>query len=467
MAETPDAERRPRGVRAAAPAALIALLLLAPWASARAGEGAGGSLIAALTERVRTSAELSFETAWGVTEGRGQKSQLELVPEIEVDLPWSVRLRLRGRARADAYDRLERGEPRQKEVSDATRRALVGDRVEAELREAVLEARVAGAFVSLGKQQIVWGQADGLKVLDVVNPQSFREFILDDFEDSRIPLWAASVEVPLATSASVQALWIPDKSYHDLVGPRPGGLYQFTAPEIAPRAPAGFDLRVRDPERPSRFFEDSDAGARIKGYHGGWDWSLNYLYHYHDVPVLFAEGTLVDGRPTVVVSPRYERTHLAGGTFSTAVGSLTIRGEAAWQSDRFFPADDADGVGEAEEVATVLGLDWFGFRETFLSLQLFHSTLLDQPSALRRGRVEGFATLFARRSFLARTLRLEAMWLVSLDRGDGLVRPRVAYAVDDALTVWAGLDWFYGDRRGLFGEFDPRDRVVLGLEVSL
>ena len=41
----------------------------------------------------------------------------------------------------------------------------------------------------IGKQQVVWGEADGLKLLDVINPQNFREFILDDFDDSRIPLW--------------------------------------------------------------------------------------------------------------------------------------------------------------------------------------------------------------------------------------------------------------------------------------
>jgi len=53
--------------------------------------------------------------------------------------------------------------------------------LEAELREFYLETDWGKSYFTFGKQQVVWGKADGLKVLDVVNPQSFREFILEDF----------------------------------------------------------------------------------------------------------------------------------------------------------------------------------------------------------------------------------------------------------------------------------------------
>jgi len=61
----------------------------------------------------------------------------------------------------------------------------------------------------LGRQQNVWGKADGLKVLDLVNPQDFRELILDDFDDSRIPLWAVNAEIPVA-EVVVPLVWIPE-----------------------------------------------------------------------------------------------------------------------------------------------------------------------------------------------------------------------------------------------------------------
>ncbi|PJA31070.1 MAG: hypothetical protein CO187_10705, partial [Zetaproteobacteria bacterium CG_4_9_14_3_um_filter_53_7] len=43
----------------------------------------------------------------------------------------------------------------------------------------------------IGQQQIVWGKTDGLRMLDIINPLDMREFMLDDFLDSRIGLWAA------------------------------------------------------------------------------------------------------------------------------------------------------------------------------------------------------------------------------------------------------------------------------------
>jgi hypothetical protein len=50
----------------------------------------------------------------------------------------------------------------------------IGQEQEAGLRELYLEAEWGRSYLTLGKQQVVWGKADGLKVLDVVNPQSFR-----------------------------------------------------------------------------------------------------------------------------------------------------------------------------------------------------------------------------------------------------------------------------------------------------
>ncbi len=44
-----------------------------------------------------------------------------------------------------------------------------------------MEADWGKSYFTFGKQQVVWDKADVLKVLDVVNPQSFRELILEDF----------------------------------------------------------------------------------------------------------------------------------------------------------------------------------------------------------------------------------------------------------------------------------------------
>jgi Protein of unknown function (DUF1302) len=58
----------------------------------------------------------------------------------------------------------------------------------------------------LGKQQIVWGTADGIKLLDIINPTDFRHFVQDPFEDSRIPVWMAVGEYNPVPSINLQAI---------------------------------------------------------------------------------------------------------------------------------------------------------------------------------------------------------------------------------------------------------------------
>ena len=78
----------------------------------------------------------------------------------------------------------------------------------------------------------------------------------------------------------------------------------------------------------------------------------------------------------IIVTPRYHRTHLLGGTFSRAAGDWVIRGEVGYFTDRHFVTTnvaDADGVAQSAELSYVLGLDWTGISDTFLSAQLFQS----------------------------------------------------------------------------------------------
>ncbi|MCB1878304.1 MAG: RNA polymerase-associated protein rapA [Chromatiales bacterium] len=56
----------------------------------------------------------------------------------------------------------------------------------------------------LGKQQVVWGTADGIKLLDIINPTDFREFNQNTFEDSRIPVWMINAETAVGDTGNVQ-----------------------------------------------------------------------------------------------------------------------------------------------------------------------------------------------------------------------------------------------------------------------
>lgn len=409
-----------------------------------------------------------FENTTDVSSEETRKRELSIKPKLELQLSNNIRFTGVLRARYDGVDRLEPGEPEQPEIDPASRRYFINDHAETELREFYFDIEIADLYLRIGKQQVVWGKTDGLKILDVVNPQSFREFILDDFEDSRIPLWTVNVEFTLG-EWDLQFLWVPDKTYNEL--PKSGSPFAFTSSQFVPDAPPpGVQIAIEDPERPDEFLKDSDYGFRLSTFLGGWDLSLNYFYHYYDNPALVRTLTIENGQPIVRVTPEYKRTHLIGGTFSNAFGNLTLRGELGYSNSRYFfvnDLEDDDGIVKSGELVYVLGFDWQGFENSFLSFQWFQSILDNHLSTMGREATESSVTILLQRKFLNESLVAEVLWLTSVNHKDGLVRPKVSYDLSDEWKIWVGVDSFYGEPEGFYGQFDDKDQLRLGIQWGI
>lgn len=64
-------------------------------------------------------------------------------------------------------------------------------------REFYIDTSIGDWDLRIGKQQVVWGTADGIKLLDVINPADFREFNQNLPEDQRIPIWMITAETDI------------------------------------------------------------------------------------------------------------------------------------------------------------------------------------------------------------------------------------------------------------------------------
>jgi len=62
------------------------------------------------------------------------------------------------------------------------------------LREAYVDTMVEDWSIRAGKQQVVWGTADGMKLLDMINPTDYSEMAQNQMEDSRIPVFMFNAE---------------------------------------------------------------------------------------------------------------------------------------------------------------------------------------------------------------------------------------------------------------------------------
>ncbi|GAB0055852.1 hypothetical protein SIID45300_00150 [Candidatus Magnetaquicoccaceae bacterium FCR-1] len=73
------------------------------------------------------------------------------------------------------------------------------------LRELYIDSKLGNQFdLRVGKQQLVWGTADGIKLLDIINPTDWREFNQNTMDESRMTVWMAKGDLSLTSKDNLQ-----------------------------------------------------------------------------------------------------------------------------------------------------------------------------------------------------------------------------------------------------------------------
>ena len=72
--------------------------------------------------------------------------------------------------------------------------AILKDRTGLQLREAYGYYSDEHWDLRAGRQIIVWGVADGLRLTDIISPMDYTEFLAQDYDDIRIPVGALRIQ---------------------------------------------------------------------------------------------------------------------------------------------------------------------------------------------------------------------------------------------------------------------------------
>ncbi len=405
-------------------------------------------------------------TAYEFGESDFQMVKFSLKPEVKVNFHKNFRFTGIGRFYGELRDNLEPGRPDQDAISKGSRRLFIGNRFEVELREFYFDLAVGKRTnFRFGKQQIVWGETDGIKLLDVVNPQYFREFMLEKSEDSRIPLWAVKTDFYIK-KINMELLWVPDLSYSLI----PDFDTPYFPIALFPQPSEGLQFDVLQIDKPDHMIHDSDIGTKVSSFIGGWGLTLNYLYHYDNLPVIVrTENFNPDGIVSISMQPQCRRMHTIGSTLNNAFGPVTLRGEFAYNIDRKFIAssfDDTDGIIESDQFLIAAGLDW-QFNNTMFSFQIFNDILTKDVDVHNRNRSEVNFSFFATQNFINNDLNIELMFIQNLNVGDGMIRTKASYNILSNLILTLGSDIFYGKENGVFGQYQNRSSACIGVEWGI
>ena len=346
--------------------------------------------------------------------------------------------------------------------------------------------------VRIGKQQVSWGQADGVPILDRVMPFNMKYYTLPDAADMRIPLWMLKVEYSPLLDSTLQFLFIP---HHE---------YSHVAPAYAPfsfRALNDFeDLKQAlypavvfhtDKDYPAQNFKNSRIGLRWRSMLGSIDYTLNWLYGYSTTAYTYLDDTIYN--PEWPEPPPYveyfsglrpKLMQIMGFSFSrsfTESGPLqgyTLRGEFGYTRNEptYYGIEGQRILTEkSDRFAYVLGLDKVFFTDWQFSgqfIQLIYNNhtqdgfrVLDNSTYGYLDKINNMFTFKVATTFMHDRLKPE-MLVICSDKKDGRISLKAGYELREDLRANLGYHHFWGGARTPNGQFKNNDHWVLSLTYS-
>lgn len=322
---------------------------------------------------------------------------------------------------------------------------------ELELREAHFGYRSHLWQIALGRQQVVWGKADGLRVLDMVNPLDLREFVLDDYSRNRIPLWIVNGEL-FKGSNVLQVLVIPDERQN--LKPELDGRFALALPLQVPPS-----LTLPALDRPSmREAGNWQYGAKWESRLGRAGYTANVFRTWTDEPVWFA----TTGPAAPALQRRIVRQNFLGGSWDVPWGTTVVRGEFTLTPNGYARTLRPDGLisfVEHTQLESVVGIDWIAGRWT-VSPQVFHGRTFE-ASDLVDNRQRTLLTLLIDVSGWQDRVTFKTFGVLGANNGDWWIAPKATYDAGNSLELTVGVDLFRGPAFSPLGQFNRQSRFML------
>lgn len=316
----------------------------------------------------------------------------------------------------------------------------------------------------LGRQQIIWGKADGVFITDVVSPKDLREFLLPDFMEIREGIDALKTNLYTGNHSFSLVL---SPAFRPSTHPEEGSIWK---PEI--ELPTNQVRLDTSQQAVPHTLANSEAFARWSAMLSAMDFELVGAWMWDDDPALHlskygqptTDGFVLD---SVVISPEHHRLAMGGGSFSTTLKGVILKGEVAYYFGKMFRTSDpqvSDGIVEGDYIHYMTGVS-YSLAGVDLHAQFIQKILLDHNELYLDEMYQNMVTALIHKSLLRETLHLDLFSYMGLNIPDALIRPTVSYDISDGLLATLGANIFVGDS-GYFGQFDENDMMYVKLSYS-
>ncbi|MBN2856859.1 MAG: hypothetical protein JXN63_00510 [Candidatus Delongbacteria bacterium] len=338
----------------------------------------------------------------------------------------------------------------------------MNDSLELNLKEAYMDMYFDNFDLRIGKQQIIYGKADGIFITDVVSPKDLSEFILPEFDEIRIGITSAKLSY-YKGNGIFELTWVPVFTSNTL--PDASSIWRPASPDFSV-APV-FDYSGTDVEKE---IENGEVFLRYSAMGSKIDYEIVAGHFFSDDPVMnvYKEINPGTGQITAItIEPEHPRLSMGGGSFSLPVAGFVWRSEGAYYSGKMFQTKDPEeknSLTEKDFLHYMTGLDYSLF-DTTLSTQFVQEAILDYDSFIEKDEFTSTLTFLAKKDFLREKLWLELFGYYGINEEDMLLRPKISYSFADGFDIITGANLFFGET-GSFGQFDDNDMVYAKIKYS-
>ncbi|MBS3742454.1 MAG: hypothetical protein KGY75_08190 [Candidatus Cloacimonetes bacterium] len=329
------------------------------------------------------------------------------------------------------------------------------------LRQAYMDIFFRTIDLRVGKQQIIWGKAEGVFITDIISPKDMTEFLLPDFEEIRMGVNAVKADYYLGNH-TFELVWLP--VFTPTLMPSDSSIWQ---PQMNFAIPPQFDYSQK---KVKKSLENSEVFFKYSAITSAADFELMAGYAWDDDPTMHVEKTIdpeTHELTNLTVIPKHHRLTITGGSFSTTLGPLVLRSEGAYYAGKYFNTADSEasqGVVKKNYLHYLLGLD-YTIWDINMSAQFIQQTILDYDESIDSDQYENTITYLMRKDFLRETLTLELFSYFGINNDDALLRPKIYYDIYDGFELTTGVNLFTGNK-GRFGQYDNNDMVYMKLKYS-
>ncbi len=350
-------------------------------------------------------------------------------------------------------------------------------RTEVWLFEAYLEwTAMENMDIRLGRQVVVWGRSDSIRITDILNPLDFRRPGTLDIEDLRLPTTMVKFDYQI-DNWRISPIAILEQRFSKY--PPFGSIY-YPVEDLPIDYNDYKELGIALPHVSDKSYKDVTFALSAEADFEGWDLSLYAARVYQDQGFLTQEQQDdIEANLYLVkdyyVKIQHNKTNMYGAAVNYVTGSWLLKSELAYFSDLIY-SSTADRT--LSRTDGLLGVEYTGFTNTTLSYDfaLRHFNQYDDrlyvpfENFLERDTYQQAFRVSS--DFLNDTLHLNYLASVfgkKLDEG-GFQRAWMDYEVADAINATVGIvDYFGGSEElqtTLFNRVDDYNVVYMDMSYN-